>query len=273
MPCKFGVQLIIHSPLRVPRFTGHLTRAIFLKMVGSIDLKLAEELHRGDAPKPFSVTPLWFKSMGSEEDHLIVDPSHPCIFGVKVLDDRYIPPILSYVTTRNTVEVQGAELTIDSIRVKARTFEELLEEASPIESFIIRFQTPTYLSRWGVEFHEGFPQPVAVFSNLLKLWNTFAPIKFDRRTFRDWVDTSIAVSGFALRRPIKPIDIGRGRAVSGFRGWCAYRFFPHREFSEAMNHNHLKLLYALCRFGEFSNVGGNRTGGFGVIKFIPKINS
>jgi CRISPR-associated endoribonuclease Cas6 len=270
MPCKFTVQLITHSHLKVPRFTGHIIRAIFLKMIKSVDPKLAEELHKGDDPKPYSVTPLWFKSMATEEDHLIVDSSHPCIFGIRVLDDRYISPIISYVTTKNTIEIQGVELPIDSIKVRARTFEELLEEASPIENFIIRFQTPTYLSRWGVEFHEGFPQPVAVFSNLLKLWNTFAPIKFDRKTLRDWVDKSIAVSGFALRRPIKPIDIGRGRAVSGFRGWCAYRFFPHREFSEAMNHNHLKLLYALCRFGEFSNVGGNRTGGFGVIKFIPK---
>ena len=168
-------------------------------------------------------------------------------------------------------EVQGLELTIDSIRVKARTFEELLEEASSTESFMIRFQTPTYLSKWGVEFHEGFPHPVAVFSNLLKLWNTFSPIKFDRRTFRDWVDKSIAVSGYSLRRPIKPIDIGRGRAVSGFRGWCAYRFFPYKDYKGTMNENHLKLIHTLCRFGEFSNIGGNRTGGFGVIKYLPKI--
>jgi len=31
-----------------------------------------------------------------------------------------------------------------------------------------------------------------------------------------------------------------------------------------------KITYALLKLGEHSNVGGNRTAGFGVIKYQPK---
>ena len=271
MPFKLRFLCRSQESIMLPRFTGHVVRAVLLAIVGSIDRSAAERLHGAGDPKPYSVTPMRFKASGRTDRGFVLAPSSPCSFSIRFLDDSYSQYLVKYLVEHSDIEVCGGTLRIESVQVSLKSYEELYSKALEVEAFTLRFLTPTYFSKWGVEFHEAFPHPVAVFMNLLNLWNEFSPIKFDKKTFRDWVEKSIAVSGYKLQKPLKTIDIGRGRAISGFSGWCAYRFFPHKEFNEALNKNHLKLLYTLCRFGEFSNVGGNRTGGFGVIKFIPKL--
>ena len=270
MPLKMELHCVTMDPITLPKFTGHVVRAMLLAMVGSVDGSAAGRLHEMGEPKPYSVTPIRFKASGRTDKGFILAPGAPCGFSVRFLDDSYMRYVVRYFTEHGDVEACGGRLRVESVHVSSKSYEELYSEASEARSFILKFLTPTYFSKWGVEFHESFPQPVSVFTNLLRLWNEFSPIKFDRKTFRGWVEGSIAVSGYHLRRDMKPIDVGGGRAVGGFKGWCAYKFFPSEEYEERTHRDFLKLLYTLCRFGEFSNVGGNRTGGFGVIKFLPE---
>lgn len=55
----------------------------------------------------------------------------------------------------------------------------------------------------------------------------------------------------------------RAKKVTGFVGWVTYE--AKDEESEWNN-----MTQALARFAEFANVGGNRTGGFGVVKSALK---
>jgi CRISPR/Cas system endoribonuclease Cas6 (RAMP superfamily) len=52
--------------------------------------------------------------------------------------------------------------------------------------------------------------------------------------------------------------MGRKKA-NGFVGWATYEFGD-------LNSEWNRVTQVLARFAEYSNVGGNRTGGFGVIK-------
>ena len=56
--------------------------------------------------------------------------------------------------------------------------------------------------------------------------------------------------------------MGRKKA-SGFVGWATYEF---GDLESGWN----KVTQVLARFAEYSNVGGNRTGGFGVTKHKTK---
>jgi len=270
LPFRIEFSCVSREAVILPRFSGFVVRGLLLNMFRRVDVGVADRLHSGGEPKPYSVSPLRFRASGKTDKGFILAPNTPCSFSVGLLDDSYANFLIMSLAERGEFEVCGGTLTINSISVYHTSYEELISNSHAIDAFILKFLTPTYFSKWGVDFHENFPQPVTVFTNLLKLWNTFSPIAFDKKSFREWVEKSIGVSGYHLRRSLKPIDIGRGRSVGGFTGWCAYKFFPNKEYNDRTNKEYLKLLYTLCKFGEFSNVGGNRTGGFGVIKFTQK---
>jgi CRISPR/Cas system endoribonuclease Cas6 (RAMP superfamily) len=54
-----------------------------------------------------------------------------------------------------------------------------------------------------------------------------------------------------------------GKKVTGFVGWVTYET---KDEESEWN----KMTQALARFAEFANAGGNRTGGFGVVKSALK---
>jgi CRISPR/Cas system endoribonuclease Cas6 (RAMP superfamily) len=45
-----------------------------------------------------------------------------------------------------------------------------------------------------------------------------------------------------------------------FTGWVEYEMYEQDEWN--------RVMVALAKFAEYSNIGGNRTGGFGVTKFV-----
>jgi CRISPR/Cas system endoribonuclease Cas6 (RAMP superfamily) len=79
--------------------------------------------------------------------------------------------------------------------------------------------------------------------------------------YRDWLLKNICVSQHRLSTRIA--YMGDKKAV-GFVGWAAYEMKTRDECN--------KVTLVLARFAEYSNIGGNRTGGFGVTKVRIKRN-
>ena len=141
-----------------------------------------------------------------------------------------------------------------------------LREAKEISlrKFAERAQiSPTYLSKAGSKYDLLFPDPVQVFSSLMRLWDVYSTgRKFGKeglQEYKDWLERHVGVSEYQLKTTLAPM--GRKRAV-GFRGWATYEMDAMDEWN--------RVTVALTRFAEYSNVGGNRTGGFGETKLALK---
>ena len=71
-------------------------------------------------------------------------------------------------------------------------------------------------------------------------------------------EAHVGVSAYELRTRLA--EMGKKKAV-GFTGWVEYYMDELGEWN--------RVTVALARFAEYSNIGGNRTGGFGEVTFIP----
>jgi len=104
-----------------------------------------------------------------------------------------------------------------------------------------------------------FPDPMKVFQNLMRLWNNFSNEKKftleDQEEYARWLHKNAGVSKYKLETTIVHM---REKKATGFTGWIVYELNADDEWN--------KTTQTLARFAEYSNIGGNRTGGFGVTK-------
>ncbi len=98
-----------------------------------------------------------------------------------------------------------------------------------------------------------------MFGGLLSLWNLYSDqdkIEGDgKEEYLRWLGSKMGVSGFSLET--RQVSAGKGNGV-GFVGWAAYRAQESEKWQ--------RFTSCLGRLAEYSNVGKNRTAGFGVTK-------
>ncbi|MEM2082658.1 MAG: CRISPR system precrRNA processing endoribonuclease RAMP protein Cas6 [Candidatus Bathyarchaeia archaeon] len=70
----------------------------------------------------------------------------------------------------------------------------------------------------------------------------------------------MGISGYELAT--HRVLMGKKKAL-GFTGWASYEV-------RGGGDEWARLTWLMAKFAEYSNVGGNRTGGFGVVKFEPR---
>ena len=161
---------------------------------------------------------------------------------------------------KDGVLIADTAFKVASATLRSAGYGELLE-AEPLKSFRLVFRTPTYLSSMGSRYEALYPEPVQVFSNLMRVWDAFS----DSRVFgeeglaayKEWLRIHIGVSAYILETRLA--EMGKKKAV-GFTGWVEYEMDAQDDWN--------RVTVALARFAEYSNIGGNRTGGFGVTKFV-----
>ena len=106
-----------------------------------------------------------------------------------------------------------------------------------------------------------FPEPTRLFISLMRLWDTFSTSKrFGRKelqAYKGWLERHVGVTEHSLRTVMA--EMGRKKAV-GFQGRATYEVDAEDGWSRGTD--------TLARFGEYSNLGGNRTGGFGETGFV-----
>jgi CRISPR-associated endoribonuclease Cas6 len=121
---------------------------------------------------------------------------------------------------------------------------------------VMTFLTPTQLSAYGSDFACVLPQPERLFPSLLRVWNEIEKATSIEHVseYRNWIESHVHVSAHRIRTVEVPL--GRTRKVVGFLGRVVY------SVSDAQSP--LAYLTAgLAKFAQLSNVGKNRTAGFG----------
>ena len=247
--------------MHLPRFTGYISRGLLLTMIRRIDPSEAQELHEPQVQKPYSVTPLRFKSKTRTAEGYVLDPAFPCRVGFRFLVDEPVRKVIEYLAGRESLTIFDTSFKVASLQLNSKTYQEL-ESVEPVHSFKLSFRSPTYLSSMGSKYDCLFPDPVLVFSSLMRLWDECSTSrqfgKEGLKAYKEWLERHIGVSEYNLGTVLA--DMGRKKAV-GFEGWATYETSAQDEWNKAT--------VTLARFAEYSNIGGNRTGGFGETRFYP----
>ncbi|HGE73016.1 TPA: CRISPR system precrRNA processing endoribonuclease RAMP protein Cas6 [Candidatus Poribacteria bacterium] len=100
----------------------------------------------------------------------------------------------------------------------------------------------------------------------MRVWNKFSDgRRFGKEEFlayKKWLGKNIGVCGYRLRTRLA---VMREKKAVGFMGWCAYEM---KDLKSEWN----KVTVMLAKYAEYSNIGGNKTAGYGVTKFALTLN-
>ncbi len=252
------------KPIVLPFFTGYISRGLLLHIIRQVDPGTSGLLHELDVSKPYSVTLLRFKSKSRNEKGYLLDPSFPCRVRFRFLKDEYSTFLLSFFQKQASVTVFDTTFSIASLSVNCKSYEDLANEAKTVDKFRLSFMTPTYFASLGSDFHWMFPDPVKVFSSLMRSWDTFSDSrhfsKEELAEYKEWLGKNVGVSEYELWTRLTVV---KARKIAGFVGWVTYEL---KDNVSEWN----KVTCMLTKFAEYANVGGNKTGGFGVVKSVLK---
>jgi hypothetical protein len=62
MPAEISLEMYAEKPVVLPFFTGHIARGLLLHFIRQVDPSASGLLHELNVSKPYSVTPLRFRS-------------------------------------------------------------------------------------------------------------------------------------------------------------------------------------------------------------------
>ncbi len=237
-------------------FTGSFIRAFFLKVISSIDEDLAEDLHSPKGFSPYAVDPLAILSGSKYIYHLnsFLKNGDGIRFGFSLLGDKLESlwfKIVENLMDINSVNIGDLEISINETAVKNFDL-----DLNPTLSYIVSFKTPTFFRKMGNPYRNLLPEPRALFMSLARIYNELHEDKLNLEELYEKLEKEIGITHHKLST-IKPIEIGKGRRAIGFIGKCIY---------ETKSKDLGVLMGKLLKLGEFTNVGGSRTLGFGVIR-------
>jgi CRISPR-associated endoribonuclease Cas6 len=261
MPVEVSLELHGEKPIILPLYTGYVSRGLLLHILGRVDPGVSASLHEADRPKPYSVTPLMFKAKEKLKEGYLTDPTHPCRVSFRFLQDGLLEKFLKYFQETGSILIFDEPFHIASIRLRSASYRELWESSEePTKAFRLYFKTPTYLAVSGTEYHYLFPDHQRIFPNLLRIWNQFSDDKKftqkELQEYKEWLLKSMGVSQHSLETRIAYM---REKKATGFTGWVTYELKAKDQWD--------RTTITLAKYAEYSNIGGNRTGGFGVTRY------
>jgi CRISPR-associated endoribonuclease Cas6 len=261
---EIGLEMFGEGEVVLPFFSGYVARGLLLHFVGLVDPSASGLLHELNVAKPYSVTPLRFKSRGRTEKGYVLDPVFPCRVGFRFLKDEYSAYLLSFFQKQNSALIFDTVFRIASMSVNCKSYVDLEKEAQACDAFRLSFRTPTYLSSLGSDFHWMFPDAVKVFCGLMRVWNLFSDArrfgKEEYLAYKEWLTKNVGVSEYELWTRLV---VMRRKKATGFVGWVTYEL---KDLESEWN----KVTCMLAKYAEYANIGGNKTGGFGVTRMKEK---
>ena len=260
MPVEVSLELYGERGVVLPFFTGHVARGLLLHIVRLVNPSAAGVLHELNVSKPYSVTPLRFRSLSRVDNGFVLDPTSPCHVSFRFLMDDLAGYVLKFFEKQNSVMIFDKVFRIASLNIKSKSYRDLEREADAAERFKLVFETPTYLPCLGSSYRWMFPDAVRVFCELIRVWNKFSDgRRFGKEEFlayKGWLSKNIGVCGYKLRTRLA---VMREKKAVGFMGWCAYEM-------KDLESEWSKVTVMLAKYAEYSNIGGNKTAGYGVTK-------
>lgn len=259
--------------------SGFHLRGLFYRCLRSVDPSLAERLHEYSGLAPFSISPLIRVGPGT------------CFFKLASYLSRLSDAVLRAFSGLEEARLLDESFRLAEISYKRLDLERLRREAAPYRRYEIEFLSPTcfrrpypYIPLHMLGFlarvmrlldkpksHYRFfplPDPVLMLRNLSRQWNQYAGVSLKGRRFSRWLEEGgVAVSSLSGVKTHRIIDKTRGRFFVGFTGKVRFSL-PEDIFIE----DNARIVNLLLRVGEETQVGVNRTAGFGMYRILKMLD-
>jgi len=263
-------------PYEVP--FGYVFRGVIMKWLSEVKPELVHILHNYEQIRPYSIRRYIHKRVPK------IDLS------LTTYNENLSDALLQDLMRNQNIEFNVGEKRyyISQIRFERIYLKSLLERSAAVKSFSIRFNTPAYFNTRMGDYPVRFPLPSLLFGNLAHLWNDISKdaADIDRDQFISWVNAHVYISYYKMKTVKR--NIGKPKPVYGGIGNASFnvkkfnkKYYKYllEELGRPQDHkyvnrdyqNNCRWLEILCRLGEYTNVGANRTAGMGVIKYYPNL--
>lgn len=260
----------------LPWFVGHECRAGFLRMVSQLDPELATLMHEGSGEggrrrAVFSLKPLSFLS-GYElvfpeprlsrfpvDGNVVFEQGAKAEMSVAILREetasRFVAAVLPKVQGLR-IDVKGHLFEVERLEFEVVHTESVLK-GETFEEVSLRFETPTYFNplRGNAKYKVLYPDTTLLFASLVATAHQLTAESYPKP---EELAEQVYISGLDIKTPY--VKEASHEAPTGFVGWVNLK--PKEEADKDVR----RTILGLLRLGELTNVGGNRSGGYGVIR-------
>jgi CRISPR-associated endoribonuclease Cas6 len=230
------LQIALSFTAPQPQDLGGAIRALVFNWLATADASLASRLQRDNCP-PFTVA---VQSSGSDG----------LLLRITLLQRELLAPLLWGLRDDLGSEVLLADIPCRLgkwLDIAHKSSFESLCQVPPTEVISLKFLSPTSFKQ--SQTIQPFPLPELVFGNLLRRWNTFAPVELQFPNL-EWQSV---VSAYNLKTRTLTLN---GTAEIGTTGWVRYRFNDPEQ---------AKVATILAHFAEFAGVGRKTAMGMGQV--------
>ncbi len=249
--------------VRLNRYLGRASHALFLRLVQRRDAALAEALHNAPGPRPFTCSAL--VGGHGREQTLTLEPGETAWLRYTGLTAELSAHLCALANDPpEQVELDGASLrvvqaTLDGAEhpwagkcsYRALVEERLGPEAPAPRRLRLTFASPTAFRSQGVNI--PLPLPHLVFGSLLQRWQAFAPVAVSAEVPR-YAAERVALSQYRLRS--RPWEAHEAGVQIGFTGQVTFaRLDSDRYWG--------RVLSLLAAYAFYAGVGAHTTMGMG----------
>jgi CRISPR-associated endoribonuclease Cas6 len=266
-------------------FPGYYVRGFFYSTLRKFKPELAEEIHNSKTLAPFSSRTIVLEQQNYRRIvfNYVNNPS-PASFGYSIFSRELSKEFLEYIIQENSVTLFNEKFPLNEVAVREVDWREFVNSSKPVKKFDLAFLTPTYFrlppslsERYGARLVEKkekapyryypLPDPSLLLRSVSKIWKKFSSVELDLRELLSWVGAGgVGVSGFPYG--IKTYRLYEhekaNKWVVGFTGRVGFSL-PDDLFDKKL----AAELDALLKFSQFSNMGGGRTAGLGIVEYVP----
>ncbi len=256
---------------------GYIFRGVIMKWLHEIKPELVHVFHEREKIRPYSVNFIIHKKTPKLELMLTTYNDD--------LNDTLLNDLIA--NERVSLTLGQKHYYISKIQFERINLRDLMESSNPVKLFHVRFIRPVYFNTSMGDFPVRFPIPSIFFGNLSHIWNNImsGDCEIDLGDFQDWINAHVYASSYNMRSVRS--DIGKPKPVVGGIGNVSYavsklnkKYYLHVLESLEKNNDYehvnqdfsdkCRWLDILCKLGEHTNVGANRTAAMGVMRYYPK---
>jgi len=271
------------NPISFNTFSGLVVRGIFFKILKSFSPSLAAEVHNLRVLSPYSVSP--FENAKQRQVLFNRVPGGADLqFKIVAFDKSISKAVQQFISGGEvpTITLHGILLPVNMVTISSVEHDFSEKTSSGATRFMVDFRSPTFFrntqkgpSLLALMIPKRFrktvkpvyryvivPDPYHFFRGLARLYRQFCNSNFRYRSYCEWLlEGGVALETYHDLRVVKIWDSER-KWWRGFMGRAVFTI-PKDLYDSKM----AKLTHTLLEFARYSNAGGNRTAGFGVIDY------
>ena len=273
-----GFLLTCDSRPKLGYSSGFLLRGLFYQVLKSFDPALASRIHGYGGLAPFSIS------------HLMEINPNVYFFRITSYLTKLSDVILKAFRSLEDIQLARNTWHLIEISCKRIDLKKLMRDSEACRKYEIEFITPTcfrrpspyipvnvlgfpaIFARWigRLKSHYRFhplPDPILMLRNLKRQWDQYAGLSLKGKRFSRWLEEGgVAISGARDIKTHRIADKLGKRFFVGFTGNVRFNL-PEDVFSQ----ENARVANILLRIGEETQVGLNRTAGFGVYRITRAI--